>query len=165
MIVVSNSTPLITLAKVGYFNLLQKLFAEITISREVWNEVVVKGAGRSGSVETAEASWIQVASLADPTQLPVWRSIYNLGAGEVSTILLAKELSASLALIDERKARRLATNERLAISGSIAVLESGYRKRHVNDLRQTYLDLLAAKIWIDRAKLNRSLASLGLLPL
>jgi predicted nucleic acid-binding protein len=83
VIVVSNATPLIILAKVGYFDLLQKLFAEITISQEVWTEVVVKGAGRSGSAETAEASWIQVASLADPTQLPVWRSQFNLGAGEV----------------------------------------------------------------------------------
>lgn len=55
MIVVSNATPLITLAKVGYFDLLQKLFAEITISKEVWNEVVVNGASRSGSVETAQA--------------------------------------------------------------------------------------------------------------
>jgi predicted nucleic acid-binding protein len=42
VIVVSNSTPLITLAKVGYFDLLQKLFTEITISQEVWNEVVVE---------------------------------------------------------------------------------------------------------------------------
>ncbi|MEP6912442.1 MAG: DUF3368 domain-containing protein [bacterium] len=165
MIVVSNATPLIILAKVGYFELLQKLFAEITISQEVWTEVVVKGAGRSGSAETAQASWIQVASLADPTQLPIWRSQFNLGAGELSTILLAKELSANLALIDERKARALAASEGLILSGSIAVLESGYREKYVNDLRQIYLDLLAAKIWIDQKLLKQSLAALGLRPL
>jgi predicted nucleic acid-binding protein len=91
VIVVSNATPLITLAKVGHFDLLQKLFSKITISQEVWNEVVVKGASRSGSVEAAQASWIQVVSLANPTQLPAWQSTYNLGAGEVSTILMAKE--------------------------------------------------------------------------
>jgi predicted nucleic acid-binding protein len=45
VIVVSNATPLITLAKVGHFDILQKLFTEITISQEVWNEVVVKGIG------------------------------------------------------------------------------------------------------------------------
>jgi predicted nucleic acid-binding protein len=48
VIVVSNSTPLITLAKVGYFDLLQKLFAEVTISHEVWEEVVVRGDGQPG---------------------------------------------------------------------------------------------------------------------
>ena len=104
-------------------------------------------------------------SLANSTQLPAWRSLYNLGAGEVSTILLARELSADLALIDERKARTLAANEGLTLSGSIAVLEGGYRKKYVNDLRQAYLDLLAAKIWIDQRKLNQSLANLGLPPL
>ncbi len=122
MIVVSNATPLITLAKVGYFDILQKLFTEITISQEVWNEVVIKGAGRSGSSETGQASWIRVVSLANPTRLSIWQNQFNLGAGEVSTILLAKELSAGLALIDERKARALAANEGLRLSGSIAAL-------------------------------------------
>lgn len=148
--------------KVGQFNLLQKLFTKITITQEVWNEVVLKGAGRSGSVETEQASWIQVASLADPAQLSGWRSQYNLGAGEVSTILLAKELSANLALIDERKARALAAREGLKLSGTIAVLERGYRKKYVNDLRQTYLDLLAVRVWIDQKKMNQRLKGLGL---
>lgn len=165
MIVVSNATPLITLAKVGYFDILQKLFTEITISQEVWNEVVVQGASRSGSGETAQASWVHVVPLTKATQLSTWRTQHNLGAGEVSTILLAKELSADLALIDERKARTLAANEGLILSGSIAALEQGYRDKHVNNLRQTYQDLLAAKIWIDRKMLNQSLARVGLPPL
>jgi len=131
----------------------------------VWNEVVVKGAGRSGSVETAQASWIHVVSLANPTQLSIWRTQYNLGGGEVSTILLAMELSAGLALVDERKARTVAANKGLTLSGSIAALEQGYRVNQVPDLRQTYLDLLAAKIWIDRKTLNQSLARFGLQPL
>jgi predicted nucleic acid-binding protein len=165
VIVVSNATPLITLAKVDCFGLLQKLFSEIIISQEVWNEVVVKGVGRSGSVETAQAGWIHVVSLANQANLSIWRNQYNLGAGEVSTVLLAKELSADLALIDEHKARTLAANEGLALSGSIATLEQGCRKNHVSDLRQAYLDLLAAKIWIDPKKLNHSLAGFGLPPL
>lgn len=165
MIVVSNATPLITLAKVGYFDVLQKLFTEITISQEVWNEVVVNGAGRSGSVETARASWIEVVALTNASQLSNWHTRYSLGAGEVSTILLAKELSAGLALIDERKARTLAANQGLMLSGSIAALEQGYRDHHVKNLRQTYLDLLAAKIWVDRKILNQSLARVGLQPL
>jgi len=80
-------------------------------------------------------------------------------------VLLAKELSPSLVLIDERKARRLAAEQGLALSGSIAVLERGYLKGFLSDLHQTYLDLLAARIWIDREILNWSLASMGLLPL
>ena len=120
MIVVSNSTPLITLAKVGHFDLLQKLFTEITISREVWHEVVVRGAGQAGSAETSQADWIRVVPIVAPALIEEWRSAYNLGAGEVSTILLAKQLLAGLALIDERRARALAAKEGVAVSGSIA---------------------------------------------
>lgn len=165
MIVVSNSTALITLAKVGYFDLLQKLFIEIIISEEVWNEVVVRGDGLAGSSETSQAGWIKVSSVANSVLIKEWRDAYNLGAGELSTILLARELTASVALIDERRARRLAAKEGVAVSGSIAVPESGYRKKYVSNLRATYQRLLAANIWIDKKKLNQSLASFGLSPL
>ena len=67
-----------------------------------------------------------------------------------------------LALIDERRARTLAVKEGLAVSGSIAILETGYRRKHVSDLREVYAQLLAAGIWIDQKKLNQSLASFDL---
>jgi predicted nucleic acid-binding protein len=91
-----------------------------------------------------------------------WKILHSLGAGEVSTILLARQLSAKLALIDERRARTLAVKEGLAVSGSIAILETGYRKKHVSDLREVYAQLLAAGVWIDQKKLNQSLASFDL---
>jgi len=97
----------------------------------------------------------QVAPVANSALVDEWRDAYNLGAGELSTIILARELTASVALIDERRARRLAAAEGLAVSGSIAVLESGYRKKYVSDLRAAYQQLLAANIWIDQKKLNQ----------
>lgn len=165
MIVVSNSTPLITLAKVGHFDLLKQLFTEITISDEVWDEVVIKGAGQSGASETSQADWIKVSPIANPALIEEWKIAHGLGAGEVSTILLAKRLSAKLALIDERKARALAVREGLAVSGSVAILENGYRKKHVSDLREVYAQLLASGVWIDQRKLNQSLARFDISPL
>ncbi|CAG0963865.1 MAG: hypothetical protein MPEBLZ_02775 [Candidatus Methanoperedens nitroreducens] len=41
--IVSNSTILIYLAKIGKLNLLKKLFTEVFIPVEVFNEVVVNG--------------------------------------------------------------------------------------------------------------------------
>jgi predicted nucleic acid-binding protein len=128
----------------------------------VWDEVVIKGAGRPGSSETSQADWIKVSPIANPTLTEAWKILHSLGAGEVSTILLAKQLSAKFALIDERRARTLAVKEELAVSGSIAILETGYRKNHVSDLREVYAQLLAAGIWIDQKKLNQSLASFDL---
>jgi len=102
---------LIILAKISYFHLPQQLFNKITISEEVWDEVVVKGAGLPGSTETQQASqsgWMHVSRLANTAQLITWRKQYSLGAGELSTIILAKEMKADVALFDERGARLLA---------------------------------------------------------
>jgi predicted nucleic acid-binding protein len=45
MKVVSNSGPLINLAKVGQFTLLRALFQHITIPPAVFEEVVIRGGG------------------------------------------------------------------------------------------------------------------------
>jgi hypothetical protein len=62
VIIVSNASPLIILAKISYFNLPQRLFNEITISEDVWDEVVIKGAGFPGSAETRAGRPVRVES-------------------------------------------------------------------------------------------------------
>jgi predicted nucleic acid-binding protein len=168
VIVVSNTSPLIILAKISFFHLPQRLFNEISISEEVWDEVVVKGAGLPGSTETQQASqsgWIHVAQLANSAQLTAWRNQYSLGAGELSTILLAKEIQADVALIDERGARLLAQSEGLPVLGTIGMLEPGYRRGEVADLRLAYQTMLAQGAHIDQQILNQSLAGSNLPPI
>lgn len=162
MTVVSNASPLITLTKIGALNLLSKLFGKIIIASEVFHEVTVIGAGRPGASEVQNAAWIDVRNYSDHAQFTQWRVRHNLGAGETATILIAQELSANLAIIDERSARGLATSLGLNVIGCVGVLESAARKNLVADLRATYQHLLASGTFIDRAILNRSLTSLKL---
>lgn len=54
MTVVSNTTPLIGLSLVGRFELLKNLFGSILIPSAVYNELVVKGAGRVGMEKVAK---------------------------------------------------------------------------------------------------------------
>lgn len=165
MIVVSNASPLIILAKLGLFDLPHRLFSEITISQEVWNEVVINGAGLPGSAEAQHAVWLRVAQLANPAQLTAWQGQYSLGAGELSTILLAKEIQADVTLMDERRARLLAQSEGISVLGTVGLLELGYRRAEVADLRLAYQTMLAQGAQIDRQILNRSLAGLNLPPI
>jgi uncharacterized protein len=46
----------------------------------------------------------------------------KLGPGEAAAISLAKRLAARFVLLDERKARRIAVSEGLAVVGTLAVL-------------------------------------------
>ena len=165
MIVVSNASPLIALARINLFQVLKQLFGDIYISREVYGEIVVQGAGQPGAVETQKADWIRVRNIMHTSLLAQWHAVHNLGFGEIATIILAKENGAKLALIDERKARLLANSERINVMGSVAVLEMGYDRGYVTDLRRAYQELQLQGIRIDKRILDHSLASFGLSPL
>jgi predicted nucleic acid-binding protein len=160
--VVSNASPLITLTKIGALNLLPDLFGKIIVAAQVFHEVTVIGAGRPGASDVQNVSWIEVKVHTNADQFARWRSQRGLGAGETATILLAQELSANLAIIDERTARGLATSLGINVMGCVGILESAARKNLITDLRRVYQQLLASGTYIDRAILNRSLTSFKL---
>ena len=125
MIVVSDSSPLIALARIGQLNLLAKLYRRILIPPEVGHEVTVAGQGLPGAGQVRGAAWIEVAAprvAADPV---VERGCRALGAGERGAILLAKATNADLTLLDESKARRIARDAGLSVVGCIGLLKAG----------------------------------------
>ena len=83
----------------------------------------------------------------------------------MSTILLGKELGASLLLIDDYRARKLAKAEGLEVMGSVGLLETLYRRSYLIDLRNVFRQLLAHNAYIDPRLLDRRLRSVGLPPL
>ncbi len=154
MIVVSNTSPIISLARIEQLKLLNQLFAEILIAGPVYSELVAQPAS---ALELNSTPWIKVHELTDNALLAQWRKQFRLGRGELSTILLAKELSVDLAIIDEKKARQLAQRENLRVVGTLGILEESYRRKHIHDLRMCYQSLLSTGTYIDRRLLNMSL--------
>lgn len=164
MTVVSNSSPLIILAKLECFDLLNRLYPRLNISTEVQQEVVVSGAGLPGASEVAKAEWIEAKSLQNRTGLLAAQEKYALGVGELSTILLAKEIQASAVLLDDYHARKLARAEGLEVRGTVGLLETFYLRGHLLDLRAAFQQLLSHS-YIDQQLLDIRLRALGLPPL
>ncbi len=77
MRVVSNASPLITLARIGRLNSLQFLYGTVNIPTAVHNEVVVAGANMPGALAVAQAGWIQVTVVQDSLNLA--RSSFQAG--------------------------------------------------------------------------------------
>ncbi len=165
MIVVSDSSPLVILSKLACLDLLNRLFSCVYISREVHHEVVVAGAGLPGAAEVVRAGWIEVKQLQNPASLLAAQQKQALGPGELSTILLAKELGANPVLLDDFKARKLAKAEGLQILGSIGLLEPLYVRGYLSDLRACFRQLITHSVYIDQRLLDRRLRALGLPPL
>ena len=161
MTVVADSSPLVILTKLGCFDLLNRLFRRIDISAEVHHEVVVAGAGLPGATEVANAKWVEVRNLQNQADLLAAQQNYALGVGELSTILLGKELHANAVLLDDYKARKLATAEGLQVRGSVGLLETFYLRGYLTDLRATFRQLLTDS-YIDQRLLDRRLRALGL---
>ncbi len=165
MTAVADSSPLIILTKLRCIHFLPRLFVRLYISVEVHHEIAVAGAGLPGASEIAKAAWIEVKPLQSQTALASSQRKYALGPGEMSTILLAQELSASPVLLDDHKARKLAKLEGLEILGSVGLLEAFYHQGYLTDLRSAFQQLLAHNVYIDQRLLNRRLQALGFPPL
>ena len=161
--IVSDASPLITLARAGHLELLHEFYGQILIPREVYKEVTVAGGGLPGADEVQHAAWIDVraatSGVVDPA---VEAACSGLGAGERGVIYLAAALKPALVLIDEDKARRVAKALGLAVAGSIAVLERGAQLKKVPDLRYVYLSLLEQGIRFSVDLLEQSLVRCGL---
>lgn len=73
MIVVSNTTPLIGLASIERFGLLQDLFGEIVISQAVYDESVIAGHDEDGARREVEAAvWIRTVEIQDRLAVDVF---------------------------------------------------------------------------------------------
>lgn len=162
MIVVSNSSPLISLARIGHLYLLASFYQRILIPAEVHHEVTVVGKGLPGAEEVRNADWIEVAPRTASAESRIEQLCEGLGSGERAAILLAKTLPADLILLDEWKARRIARDAGLAVTGCLGLLEAGARRGIVADLRGAYAELLRKGIRFDIRLLQDSLSRLGL---
>ena len=97
MTVVSDSTTLISLAKIGQFELLGDLFTEIIIPASVYEEVVNKGKGRQGQQQVKNSSWIRLKPVKNRLAVQALKTV--LGEGEAEAIVLAKEENADIVLL------------------------------------------------------------------
>jgi len=163
--IVSDSSPLITLSKIGYLGLLPDLFHVVTITPEVYGEVVVTGEGLAGAAQILGADWIRVHAVSSSFSLSKAGSIHGLGIGELSAITLCRELNADLLLVDDRQARKLAREVGLSMAGCVGLLREGFVRNLVPDLSAAYRHLLAAGARVDRRLLESVLKDLRLPPL
>jgi predicted nucleic acid-binding protein len=120
MKVVSDATPLIHLAAIGRLDLLKELFQEILIPEEVYEEVVLHGRDRPGSVEVCEADWISRCHVPNKAVLQALQT--TLGAGEAACIALASSISADVVILDDKLARLHALSQGLKVTGTIGIL-------------------------------------------
>lgn len=120
MIVVSNTSPLTSLAAIGRLELLRLLHGEIHIPQAVFDELHADRKLWPGAREVAAAQWIVRHELTDR---PLAQALgQQLGPGESEALALAVELKADLILLDEKDGRAAAAELGLRMTGVCGIL-------------------------------------------
>ena len=129
MIVVSDTTPLLTLFKIGRIDILNKLYNSVHIPFAVFEELTRNTEYPEEAEYFRNCSFLEVHSELSAERVSLLQRATGLDLGESEAIILADEKQPSLLLIDESKGRVVAESMKLTITGSIGILFAAYQKK------------------------------------
>lgn len=145
-IVVVNSTPVIALVSIDKLHLLKDLYKEVYIPKAVSDEVFVKQ-GSKAQIELARArEWIQVRQIQNNESKKFFR--VQLHEGEVEVMILGKELSADLLVIDDYIAREYAKYLDFKVTGTLGVILKAKEKGIIERVKPLIDALIQNGIYI-----------------
>ena len=143
---VINAGPLVALSLLDQLDLLPALFTQCWVPQTVFDEVAVAGIGKPGSKPLQSADWrgrVRTCPTPDPLL------VMELDAGEADVISLTRQLSPCMAIIDERRGRRIAQQVYgLNVKGTAGILVEAQRRGLITGVRPRLLELRTAGYFI-----------------
>ena len=171
MPIVSNTSPLIWLARIGKITLLKNLFGEVIIPEEVYREAVERGLqeGFSDALaikECIEQGWIKVSKL-DERETKYCQKMtehaFEIHLGEAQAIILARKKDAIL-LMDESSGRAFAETLGMKVNGTLYVLMKALREELLDkpEAKELVLALVGKGFRIEPTLLARILREIDM---
>lgn len=148
MIVVSDSSCLIGITRIGHLDILKRLFGEIYIPLAVYNEVVEKEKLQKEVDEIKKATWIKSQDIQDRLASQILE--LSLGKGEAETIILGKKLCADYVILNERMARQIASQMGIKVIGLLGILVKAKEKKIITQIKPLIEALMREKFRIDK---------------
>ena len=152
-VVVSNSGPLIHLARIDLLNLLRQLFGKVVIPIDVRIEVVNRGK-EEGAVDAflieseIRDGWIVIEEIITDDSVKEIAKSVGIDIGESAAIMLARRKKCPI-LLDDLAARRFATGLGLEVAGSIGVLIRSTKNQKLSKSEALdALERLARVMWL-----------------
>lgn len=143
--VISNTTPIIALSALGKLDLLKELYGSVTIAQSVQMEIQ-----HGGAIEVPDLKSLPWITVVDDIRDIKERLIFGLDEGEKQTILAALSCEDNcLVLMDERKGRKVASNLKLKITGTLGILAEAKRKGLIGSFREYADKLLGLNFYYD----------------
>ena len=144
---VSNSTVLIVLERIGHLDLLPKLVGRLDVPEAVLRETGV------------HADWLHVRSVQNRSLIAALRT--QVDEGEAEAIALAAESPGSVLLLDEKKARRIASEMKVPVVGTVGLIVRAKRARLVPSCQGVLDAMIAADFRMTEALYREALRLAG----
>ncbi len=128
MIVVADTTPLISLMKIGRLNLIEQLFGEVQIPAAVYSELISNANFKKEAQQIQNNSYIKRVIIEDKKSVDLLRRATGLDLGESEAIILSDYCQADLLLMDEMKGRQVANQMGLHLMGTLGMLRTAYEE-------------------------------------
>ncbi len=143
--VVSNTTPILSLLKIGKLDLLKELYGSIIIPQAVYDELEA-GKDKNFYVDLKTLPWIKIERIkTEETKL----YLFDLDAGEAEVIILAHEQNADLVILDESLGRRYAKQLDLTLTGTVGVLLKAKQKGLIDNISIVLQKLVERGSWLN----------------
>ena len=107
MIVVSDTTPLISLLKINRIDLLEKLFGDVLIPQAVFDELTADERFQLEANRIRQTKFIIVKPVNNPESASILKRATGLDQGESEAIVLTDELKADLLSDTVKQTERL----------------------------------------------------------
>lgn len=153
--VVSNSSPIIHLAKIGKLGLLKDFFETVAVPEAVYRECAVEGKERKEVALIRNADWLKIVHVNDKKIVRLLQS--STDDGEAEAIALALEVGADLILLDDSDAREKARLYGLKITGTIGILLRAEKEGKLSSVKETLEELRITGFWVDGELMSRLL--------
>ncbi len=127
MLLIADTSPIISLILINKLDILEKLFPDYIIPEAVWIELNSHNEIREFDVELKELS-------KRVKRVKNYFSLSGIDVGETEAIILYKELNANYLLIDDKRARLTAESMDVKCIGTLAVLYKAKQKKMIKEL-------------------------------
>ena len=143
---VSNSSPIIHLAKIGRLELLENLYGQILVPAKVYSECTDTTSYQEEIHSISSASWLNTVQIED---IRLFNLLYSeIDAGEAEALVLSLESNADLVLLDDMEARIKARRLDLRIAGTLGILLKSKKSGLVQNLSAEIQKLEESGFWM-----------------
>jgi predicted nucleic acid-binding protein len=141
LMVISNTSPIFYLHRLGQLELLRKLYQNIVIPNGVIEELKIGKRQGEDVPDISKHKWIEIQA--------------------AQVLALAIENPGSLVILDDRLAREIANSKNMRVTGTAGVILKAKQEGHIKLVRPIFESLKQLDFWISDALMDNIIRMAG----